>query len=364
MFEALKNSFHDKFHKYKKWEPLVFFLGGFCFDASLLHRIDDPLMLVHQATYLTLCALIIAYDLVWEERQQEAPRWLSKIWKYREGLLHFMLGTLLNVYTIFYFKSGSFLSSLSFLALLALLLFLNEARPKKISKHVLRNALFSLCLISYLNILVSILVGSIGEWVFFLAIAAAYGVQYVFFRFLKYKLEERKDWREIRVPFLSIALIYILLYLLQVLPPVPLSVKYMGIYREVTRQGEYYRLASEKPSWRFWQKGDQLFRARPGDKIYCFVQIFSPARFRDQLFVRWLHYEPRGGWKSWDAIPLPVVGGREEGFRGYTAKTNYEPGEWRVKIETRDGREVGRLSLNVEPLPPGESLNPLHFEMR
>ena len=341
------NVLREKLHKYKKWEPLVFFAGGFIFDASLLHRIDNPLMLVHQAVYLSLSAFLIAWDLYTPDEKASPHRVLAKVWPYREAALHFMLGTLLNVYTIFYFKSGSFTSSLSFLCLLGLLLFLNEARPLKVPKHFLRNALFSLCLISYLNIVVSILVGSTGSGVFTLALVVAYTFHELYVRLIHKKLPNISAAKHIRVPFLTIALIYSLLYAFKVLPPVPLSVKSMGIYREVTKQGDSYHLGFEHESWKFWKNGDQDFLARPGDKIFCFAQVFSPTRFKDQLFVRWSYKDPRVGWQSWDAIPMNIVGGREEGYRGYTVKTNYQPGDWRVAIETSDGREVGRISLTI-----------------
>jgi hypothetical protein len=360
MLQALKK----KIHKYKKWEPLAFFVGGFTFDALLLHRIDDPLMLVHQALYLGISGSLIAWDMFCEDGKGEIPRWFTKVWNYREGILHFLLGTLLNVYTIFYFKSGSLMSSLSFLLLLAMLLFLNEVRPTRIPKHVLRNALFCLCLISYLNILVSIAVGSIGAWVFGLALLAAFGVHGTYARYLSRRLDSAKVMREIRAPFLAISLVYALLYVFKVLPPVPLSIKHMGIYREISREGEHYKLGYLKPDWKFWESGDQSFEARPGDKIYCFAQIFSPTRFKGKLFVRWQHRDPQHGWQSWDAIPLSVVGGREEGFRGYTVKTNYTPGDWRVSIETADGREVGRLGLTVTEADPTLEMPPLNYELR
>jgi hypothetical protein len=354
----------QRLHKYRKWEPLAFFVGGFIFDALLLHRIDDPLMLIHQAVYLVLSGFLIAWDMFCEEGKGEIPRWISKVWSYREGILHFLLGTLLNVYTIFYFKSGSLMSSLSFLLLLALLLFLNEARPSRIPKHMLRNALFCLCLISYLNIIVSIAVGSIGAWVFGLALIAAYGVHAMYVRYLSKRLELPKIRREIQIPFLAIGLVYSLLYVLKVLPPVPLSVKHMGIYREISKEGDSYKLGYARPDWKFWESGDQTFSARPGDKIYCFVQVFSPTRFKGNLFVRWQHHNPESGWQSWDAIPLNVVGGREDGFRGYTVKTNYTPGDWRVSIETADGREVGRLGLNIIAADISDPAPTLSYELR
>jgi hypothetical protein len=47
------------------------------------------------------------------------------------------------------------------------------------------------------------------------------------------------------------------------------------------------------------------------------------------------------------------VGGREEGFRGYGVKTNYQPGDWKVQVETADGREIGRIYFDVETVAEG-----------
>lgn len=347
-------------HKHKKWEPLVFFLAGFTFDAMLLHRIDDPLMLAHQALYLSLSAFIIAWDLFGEVGRAEAPatdatptqpgrvvKFVGKLWSYREGVLHFLLGTLLNVYTIFYFKSGTLIGSLSFIAILGSLLFLNEVRPANIPKHILRNALFALCLISYVNVVFSILIGSIGFFVFVGALLIAAAIHYGFSAFLKRKLDPAKIRWQVQAPFLAVVMVVATLYFAKVLPPVPLSVKHIGIYHDVQRADGDYRLGLMKPEWKFWESGDQSFSARPGDKIFCFIQVFSPSRFHDQLFVRWAYYDAKAGWTHADAIPLGVVGGREEGFRGFTSKANYSPGDWRVSVETSDGREIGRISLTV-----------------
>ena len=49
--------------------------------------------------------------------------------------------------------------------------------------------------------------------------------------------------------------------------------------------------------------------------------------------------------------PLRIVGGREEGFGGYAYKQNWTPGEWRVSIESEDGREIGRVRFEIETDP-------------
>jgi hypothetical protein len=156
---------------------------------------------------------------------------------------------------------------------------------------------------------------------------------------------------QVALPAAVIHAVFVVLYYLHAIPPVPLSVKYMGIYHDVKKTPGEYELVTTRPRWRFWEHGDQTFLAKPGDVIHCYAQIFSPARFKDQLQVRWLYHGGRGGWQTSDAIPLPIVGGREEGYRGVTKKANYKPGEWRVQIETMDGREIGRIGFTVIPVP-------------
>ena len=64
--------------------------------------------------------------------------------------------------------------------------------------------------------------------------------------------------------------------------------------------------------------------------------------------MRW-YWKPKGGsWKLQDGIPISIVGGREQGFRGYGVKANHQPGEWKVQVETVDDREIGRIYFDVE----------------
>jgi hypothetical protein len=114
-----------------------------------------------------------------------------------------------------------------------------------------------------------------------------------------------------------------------------------------------------KPWWNFWETGDQTFYARSGDRIYYFANIFSPTSFKDQIRIRW-SFKTSRGWQKSDAIPISIVGGRDEGFRGFTFKENYQPGSWRVQLETTDGREIGRLYLSVKN---DEDTTPREFEV-
>lgn len=70
--------------------------------------------------------------------------------------------------------------------------------------------------------------------------------------------------------------------------------------------------------------------------------------------MRWFWKDGGRGWALQDTIAIKIVGGRDEGFRGYAFKTNYSFGEWKVQIETNDGREIGRIYFDVEIAPQAE----------
>ncbi|MBU2573056.1 MAG: DUF2914 domain-containing protein [Elusimicrobia bacterium] len=194
------------------------------------------------------------------------------------------------------------------------------------------------------------LMGRIGALPFLGSIAGASlcaaGLAYWLYRRLP------GQWLSVRrhavYPFAAVAVLFSVLYFAKVIPPVPLSLSEIGVYHEVTRQGDSFALSSMRPRLKFWQRGDQTFLARPGDTVFCWVVVFSPTNFAERLAVRWRQRTPEG-WGEPDAIPLDIAGGRDGGWRGFTYKKNYAPGRWRVEIVTSDGRELGRIYLTVIP---------------
>jgi hypothetical protein len=339
--------------KLRRWAPIAFFVLGFALDIFRLGRIDALVSIVQQGTYLLVAGTLISLEYLETKQAFRAPGWFLRAWVYRDWVTHFVLGGLLSSYTIFYFKSGSLFTSFGFLLGLSGLLLINEFRIfGQNSGLTARIALFSLCLLSYFTYLVPILLGFIGTFPFLLAIAASMSCAGALTFILKNKVKDRSElWPDIRRQFLVtnsiISLLFAVLYFAKVIPPVPLSLSHIGIYHDVTKQNGDYLLTFTRPRWKFWQNGDQSFAIRPGDRIHCFVRIFSPTRFRERVQVRWLYHDPKSGWLPSDAIPLEIVGGRNEGYRGMTHKANYQPGDWRVQVETSDGRELGRIYLTA-----------------
>src|SRR5690606_26326248 len=173
--------------------------------------------------------------------------------------------------------------------------------------------------------------------------------------FASHAFEKAKS--QILLPLGLVLIGYCTLYGLRLIPPVPLSIPYIGVYHSVEKENGQYKLAHERPWWKFWHNGDQQFLAQKSDKVYVFFRIFSPTRFSDQVLIKWYWKDNQKGWLLQDSIPIKIHGGREEGFRGYGVKSNYLPGSWKVQIETIDQREIGRVYFDLEIAPE----QPRHF---
>ena len=342
-------------HRHARAEHVAFFVGGFTFDALMVNRIDEAPVLLQQGTYLGVVGLLLLGLNAWNHRGLEPPRAIRGLWRWSQAVLHFLLGTLLNAYALFYFKSASGLAAVAFLGVITVLLVVNELPRFRKFGPVVLFGLYSFCLTSYFAYLYPVLLGRLRPWMFLLAVATSLvPLLLLSWRYHRATRSAARVVRQALLPALGVQALLVSLYALHLVPPVPLSLLHIGIYHGVARSagGKGYTLSHHPvPWWRFWMRDEQDFLARPGDRIYCFVRIFAPRNLRDEVKVRWAHRQGGKPWAWSDAVPLWVAGGKDEGYAGYSYKQNWRPGDWRVTVETDDGREIGGRLFNVRDDP-------------
>ena len=334
--------------KYEKFAPAIFFVLGFLFDMLTLGRIDSVATISQQGVFILSAVALLFLEILDRENLLKLPDRVTAWWQYQEEAIHFFFGSLLSAYALFYFKSASISSSFFFMVILFGLLVANESSMLRGKGIVLRSAILSLCVASYFVYLIPILIGSVGVLPFILSLISSLALLLLVYWGLRRFVEDDSFLNvQYLFPVAGIHLLFALMYAGEVVPPVPISINYMGVYHQIEKKGDDYELSYSRPAWKFWQSGDQDFYYREGDRLYGFVSIFSPTGFKDQVQVRWLRKEGPFLWTRQDAIPMSIRGGREEGFRGYTVKENFTPGKWRMQVETLDGREIGRLTLDI-----------------
>src|SRR5262245_20383959 len=309
--------FQEYRHQHQGTEIAVVFAAGVLFDIVTLTRIDNLANLLQQGLYLALLAGLMVQEERYGAGVAVPPALIMKAWRWSEDVIHFLLGSLLSVFTLCYLKSTSGLASVVFLSFLCALLVANELPRFREWGPVVRFGLLSLCLTTYLALLLPIVAGFLSVWLFVAAVALACGaLGWLARRLARSTHDARGVMRRMAVPAFAVQGLLAAAYFEGVIPPVPLSVQYIGIYHEVVPPGREvapaapadpqqaslvggrlagggaaaarsYQLRHLRPWWKVWQHGDQDFAARPGDVIYCFARVFAPSGFRDAVYVHW-----------------------------------------------------------------------------
>lgn len=347
--ELLKKKATHLWQQSAPYHTLSFFVAGFLFDIFTLEEVDDLITMISQVGYLILALFLFLLASEGKLLSDILPshRFINKLTDWQEDIFHFALGALLNAFTLYFFKSGTFFNSLIFLLFLSGLILLNEFRPPFLKHDLIPAILIHTCVLSFSVILAPTLLGHMGAIPFMLGVGFYLLLIYAWFRLRRGQVLFKA---QIRIAG-ALAIFFLGMYFLRVFPPVPLSLKKIGIYHKVDKiqfeNETRYMTFTSTPWWKFWSDSSIPFQARENDAIHVFARIFAPAGFNDTVHLEWW-WRGQKGWMRTDRIPLPITGGRRDGFRGFSYKRNFTPGSWKVLVTTSDGLEIGRVVFDVE----------------
>lgn len=347
----------------KPFMPVVFFFAGVTYDTITLTRIDRLLDNLILLLYLAVLGLLIVLtgraamgapeDVETPAEWWTMPGFLARTKPYYPNGIQFLLGGLFSAYTIFYLQSASFTSSAVFFGVLVAFLVANEFLRNRLSSLRLLVSLYALVCFSFFTYFIPVLVRFMNVFVFLLGAILSLGVA-LWVVELVYKNAphvSKKDRVLTGLPAGVLIGVLISFYFMNWIPPVPLSLKFGGIYHQVSKSDGTYRLGFEKAAWyEFWKRSDDPFRGK--GPIYCFTAVFAPVDLKTSIYHRWQYRttNSRGEHRflTSDRIRIPISGGREAGYRAYTRKTHMSPGLWRVNVETEGGRLIGRVDFSVD----------------
>ena len=78
--------------------------------------------------------------------------------------------------------------------------------------------------------------------------------------------------------------------------------------------------------------------------------VYAPTALATTIIHDWQYFDPlTNSWQSTARIRVPIVGGREDGYRTYSMKQSVQPGKWRVDVKTSLGQIIGRVRFEVVP---------------
>jgi hypothetical protein len=342
----------------KPFMPAVFFLSGVTYDTLTLTRIDrlqDNLLLL--IYLLVLGVLIVLTGRLGIEPPPDGEhlatlspfaRWILKARPYYPMAVQFLLGGLFSAYAIFYSRSATLTSTAIFFALLIVLLVGNEFLRDRLSSLRLLVSLYAVVCFAFFTFFLPVMTGHMNVVVFLVGAALSAGVTFRVVQLVYRNNPDRSRREAVGVTIPAFALIGLLVgfYFFNWIPPVPLSLRFGGIYHEVKKTGDRFELSFDKRWYQVWRRSDTTFPA--DEPIYCFTAVFAPVDLNTTVYHHWFfRANDEKPFTHADRIPIKISGGREGGYRAYSFKQRLDPGDWRVDVETEDGRIVGRVSVKV-----------------
>lgn len=336
--------------KYTAHSTTIIFSIGFLFDMFILPDIDDPFARIIGGAYLCLIALLIIFR-EWLVSRNTASPFEQKIYAVATFGISYFSGSSLSFVFIYALRSAAFSVSWPLFVILILCIVANEFVSTHNSRLTLDIGVLLTASLFYIIFTVPLILKVQNDVTFGISVAISISISLIYVSILRYASEnaENEASRSYALAF-GIPLFVGMLYFLNVLPAVPLSLHGGGVYHGVIRseKGEY--VGNIELDTRFLARyRTPVYHITEEDSgIYFFSSIYAPAELKAPISHVWEYYdETRKKWISATVVSFVLSGGREEGYRAFSQKENIPEGLWRVTVKVDGNRVVGRVKFQV-----------------
>jgi hypothetical protein len=346
-----KNHYRQMKNFYLRYERLLMpatLVVGFLFDYFTFAAIDIKITFIMLLAYFILAAATIVFINFYDAGQ--IPLRLKYFRLFSPLLLQFLFGALLGTSLIFYWFSGALSVSWPIILIIALLMVFNEVFRNYFLNPLLQITVYFFAVFSVFSIILPFLFNSLNPWLFLAAGGLALVIVFLLIYFLSFispqvKLQKARIFACV---FVVLALMNFF-YFTNVIPPLPLALREAGFYHQIkTLNGKY--LMMEEPQ-NFWQNllYGQTMHLASGGRVYLYTSVFAPLKLSTSIVHHWQYYdENKKEWLSSDKLAFSITGGRKEGYKGYSFKSNLQPGTWRVFVENQRGQVLSMVKLNIK----------------
>lgn len=345
--------FFTPFIRNKRHLATVAFAVGFLVDIVTFRTLNLEVAQIILAGYL----VILAGSIIILAIPQRLPT--SGILKFIHAWLpvvqQYAAGNLLSAFLVLYFSSGSLSASWPFLALVLLAVVGNETFSIDKYRIPFQTTVFCLVLVLFSALATPVAFGVLGFFTFLWSLGFSLGAFVIFFIAASLVAPDSflKHAGRITAGAAAVAVLVLVLYVTNLIPPIPLSAKNVDFYHSVEKVGDVYVAEDESRSWfeRFVDMNGVTLHIAPGASAYVYTSIFAPAHFGADIVHRWEWFDPLSNtWVTKNRVGFPILGGRSEGYRGYSLIEDPVAGRWRVSVETNEGAVIGRALLMVKPV--------------
>jgi hypothetical protein len=348
------NKFSDFYKKFEKWISPIGLIYGFIFTSLTLTRVDMFIENFWVVVHLLLAgfgifAVTFFENQIIQKRRPEEDR--EKFRFYLTLIIQFAFGNLFATFFIFYMRSSSFSDSWPFILALLVLLVGNELWKKHYERLAFQISILFISLYLFLVFLLPVLAHRLGADLFVVAGILSVVIIFLFTLLLRKVSKEKfnNSHNILKICIIGIFFFMNILYFTDIIPPIPLSMKYSGVYHQITKTSDGNFQAKGEPTvWQDYFKRFPVFNKRAGETVYVYSAIFSPVKFDTKIIHQWQYYDGvKKEWVDSSKITLPISGGREGGYRTYSYKSGLKQGLWRVRVLTPSGQTLGKINFEI-----------------
>lgn len=331
--------------RYERFLMPGMLLSGTALDALQFRVLSIQTTFLFVGVYALLC---IASMAVMAAKPPQETRLLRYAKLVAPFLQQFTIGALLSTSLLFYWFSGTLSASWPVVGVVALLMVSNEVLRTFFMKPVVQAGVFYFAFFSLAATFSAYVLNSISPSAF---VAGGVASLVVMAAALVVVIRIGDLGHQRKAMWLTVAGIFCLMntaYFLNLIPPIPLSLRDAGMYHDITIANGEYTLVGEHASWIAQLLPGQVVHLAPGDPLYAYTAIFAPAELSAVMVHRWEYYdEETRDWVTSSALSFRISGGRSEGYRGYSVKRQLSEGAWRVSVETTRGQVLGRIRFQI-----------------
>lgn len=342
------------FRAYERRISILTLIGGFVFDSLTLRRADllpENIAIISYLFLIATCLCLLSFGEAGKFVSEKSKKLFTDVRPWLLFVMQFAFGGLASAFLIFYSRSASIFSSWPFLLLFVVYMIANEILRKHYALFAVRISAFFFALFSYLIFLFPILFKQISVLMFVLAqlfsLILLSALIYVLSHFSP--VEVRKSKKLIFILVGSVLLLINSLYFLKLIPPIPLLLQDARMYQLVqkTSDGGYLVVGEKSRNFPFIRL-PQKINLTEGDPIYVYASIYSPTDIDTSIVHEWEYYdEELKEWQVLTTITIPIVGGREQGYRTFSTKSFVPDGKWRVDVALKNGQTIGRIDFTI-----------------
>jgi uncharacterized protein YebE (UPF0316 family) len=352
----LKEKF-TKVSSYTKHITTIIFIVGFVVDMIVLPDISNRLTQYIGLAYLViigLCIILREYVV----SRNAASHFEQRMYSFFTFCIAYFSGSALSFVFVYAFRAASLSVSWPLFIILLICICANEFVGAHRFRFTLDVGIYFIALLFYIIFNLPLLIGTQNETTFLLSLAASFVISFLYVLVLRSTsdMSHSESPRCYALAF-GVPLFVGMLYLLNILPAVPVSLYNAGVYHTMTKTDDGRYIGSQEEDTRILSYFKHpVFHFGPFDSaVYFYASVNAPAQLTAPITQSWEKYDAnKKKWEQSTIVSYNVSGGREGGYRAYSAKENVTDGLWRVTVSVDTNRVVGRITFYVQKT----SINP------